>query len=100
MPDYKCIRSFKSSNTINYYYGNKISSTEYNRLPYSDQNNFQKIYDDESYNTRTGYNSYDSGSSMSFPPTSSDFGNSTDSSSDFSDFGGGDGGGAGAGGDW
>ena len=59
MPDYKCVRSFKSSYAnFNYYYGTKISSHEYNALPYSDRNNFTKAIEEEGYGS-TGYVRFD-----------------------------------------
>jgi len=59
MPDYKCVRSFKSSYTNHdYYYGNKITSHEYNALPYSDRNNFTKAIEEEGYGS-TGYVRFD-----------------------------------------
>lgn len=55
MANYKCIRSFKSSNITtnrNYYYGNTIGHSEYQRLAYYEQANFQKVHDED---TTTGY---------------------------------------------
>ena len=47
MSNYKCIRTFISSFGQGYWYGNKIAYIEYARLPYSEQNNFALIRDEE-----------------------------------------------------
>lgn len=60
MPDYRCVRSFTSSHTGRaYYFGNKLSSVEYNSLPYSDQYNFTRITDEDAGYGSTGYIRFD-----------------------------------------
>lgn len=83
---YKCISSFKSSKGKSYSYGDKIYSSDYYSLGYSEKRNFQEESD---YGTSSSYNSpldYDGRSDSSSSSSSSDF-----------DFGGGSFGGAGSG---
>lgn len=97
MSNFKCVRSYKSSNGKNYYYGNTINSAVYNTLPYSERINFQYHEDGHSSSSNNSSSSMpDYGSSMD--SSSSDSSSSSDKSS--FDFGGGDGGGGGATGDW
>ncbi len=61
MPDYKykCVQSFKSSYTFtSYLAGTKITSSEYNALPYVDRNNFSILREEEGYGS-TGYIRFD-----------------------------------------
>jgi hypothetical protein len=101
MAHYKCTNSFTSSRGKRFSYGEKISSYDFNALPYADQRNFTR-YEEESSSSLGSRSSSDSSSSF-FSSPSIDFSSSyssSSSSSDFSGFGGGDSGGGGASGDW
>jgi uncharacterized membrane protein YgcG len=98
MSNYKCINSFTIENKT-YSYGDKISSYDYNSLPYSHQSNFREeddaatSFNSSSMNDDTPFSSYSNTSSF-------DFGSSDSSSSSSNDFGGGDFGGGGSGSNW
>lgn len=47
MSSYKTLKTFTSQVGRTFYYGNKISYSELKNLPYSEQNNFELIYNEE-----------------------------------------------------
>lgn len=48
MSKYKCTNSFKSESGKSYSYSDKINSSEYSSLRYSEQSNFKKEDEDDS----------------------------------------------------
>lgn len=107
MSDYKCINPFFSHSGKQYYYGNKISQSQYLILPPSEQRNFIQDYEDEGrVSSGSNYDTSSSDTSWLYnidTSPSSDYSSGSDSGSDSSsnfDFGGGDTGGGGVSGDW
>lgn len=99
--NFECTKYFMTSKGVNYNVGEKISSYDYNALTSTEQQKFQKLFDnDNDDNSIIDVAAAISLASM-FDNSSSDGASSNDSSdSSFGGFDGGDGGGGGASGDW